>query len=615
VRQDKNLIDVLSPLEIGPNWAMKSSYTIPDNMVSTDFFVYFDFLRGVTRKSGSGVVDKDSSKELFSEWIKGFKKYLQVFATNKCYKLMMAAGEADSLTVDQMQHLMNMVLNGFVSGVTVTSQRSGPSTASIDLSPHMFRGSATIPKTYNDPILFKMLGSNPDIFLQLLTPHTYVYIYAGGRVFSKRYFPIFHGLINEVELKNDKGIESVSVECEDVSKLLRLAHANISPAIVDVKTPKEMASRNPNFWGEAFREEEADQIVAKMICGSNPVAVSDRESIQADRVQIYFNDANAQDGVAGIGILDYMLFKNSANIYDELWRSTILKNDWNAFPLEKMRGNRLFVPWGVKSSPYRQIKSPNLPMWDSGLELKLDVCRAVKTKMYGEFYADPMGNFWFHPMRLGADFITAPIIENHIKHQDVISKAGVYVIDQDEIITTSRSFNDDGICTHLGFSGVYKLFGQQDVNFDLQLGLGAPISMRERYGMRYQTHTEELINDRDLLKIASFAHIQLKNADLYNCGVTIPLRPELQIARPVLLLDRGEIFYINSVSHNIRVGSIPTTNLGLTFGRSIKAQEYDFISWLIQTDQFIPMDIQEYVKKLETMAGWEFVMAGEQGKK
>lgn len=618
MRQQKDLIEYIKSLQIRDNWAMGVGYTIPDNMVQTGFLVYFDFLRGVTRKSGEAVKDRSDVATMLARWLDGLRKYLVTFASSNLGWLVQYLGGAaggSGMSARGMQNLANLALNGFISGVQVTSQRSGAATASIDMSPQMFRGSAMYPKTCGDPVLFKILGANPEIFQQLLTPHIYVYIYAMGRIFGDRYIPIFHGLVNEVELKNDKGIESVSVECEDVSKMLRLTHANISPAIVDVKLPSEIQSRNMNFMGEAFLNQEANQIVGKMICGSNPVEVDGQEFLQEAREMIYANDASAQDGSAGIGILDYLMFENSGEIFNELINASMTKEEIMSFPLDKMRGKRLFIPWGIRTSPYRQLKSPTLPVWDSGLDLKLDVCRAVRNKLYGEFYADAMGNFWLHPMRLGIDFISSGIIDESDFWKDEISLAGCYVLDQDEMITASRSFNDDGICTHLGFAGMYKLFGRQDNNFDLQLGLGLPVAMRERYGMRYQTHVEELVNDRDFLKVAAFAHINLKNADLYNCGLTIPLRPELQIARPILLLDRGEIFYINSVTHSIRVGSIPTTNLGLTFGRSVKAPEFDFISWLIQSGQLVPMDVKEYVNKLEKMAGWKYVMSGEQEKK
>ena len=73
-----------------------------------------------------------------------------------------------------------------------------------------------------------------------------------------------------------------------------------------------------------------------------------------------------------------------------------------------------------------------------------------------------------------------------------------------------------------------------------------------------------------------------RNADHYNASITMIHRPEMRVARPVYLLDRAEIFYINSINHQLTVGAVPTTTLGLTYGRSITVPSVDFTSYLIE---------------------------------
>lgn len=602
-------LDILvAPVMANRTWAQDCLYVSPDNFVNTDFFVYFDFLRGITREKESTVFEKDwvgNAGGLLDKWLDGFRKYVMILASSNQYRNVDRLVQLDSRS---KQNLINCAINGFITSISVNHQRSGASTASINLTPHIFRTNSTQPKTYNDPIFFKILEREPEIFQQLFCPHTYVYIYAPGRVIDNAYFPIFHGLINEIENKNDKGMQSVSIECEDVSKYLRLVQANLSPAIYDLKIPDQMKSNLYNFTGDQFFDQTADFIVAKMICGTDPVVVSSPDEVQSARNSI---GKYEKDKSGGFGIIDYLWAKSPGPFFDELIKSAMTYGDLMSFPLDKMRGKRLLNTWGVTTSPYRQLKSPVLPVWDTGIELRSDICKSIKAKLYGEFYADVMGNFNLHPMRLGASFLSCLMVDNGIKYSDVVSKNGIYVLDEDELITTSRSFNDDGIVTHLGFSGTYRLWGAQAGDAPPpQIGVSAPMEMKKKFGLRYQTHTEELVNDEKLLKLAGYAHLNLMNADLYNCAAIIPLRPEIQIARPVLLLDRGEIFYINSISHNITIGAVPTTNLGLTFGRSARAPEFDFIAWLIEQNQMSPYDIDETVKKLEQFAPKMFETGG-----
>ena len=162
---------------------------------------------------------------------------------------------------------------------------------------------------------------------------------------------------------------------------------------------------------------------------------------------------------------------------------------------------------------------------------------------------------------------------------------GVYILGSEEMINSDFSVNDEGLCTFLGFCGKMEYVGDTATEANaalLRRRIPGPKEFVGKYGMRYQTHSEPLAHEESALPKVGTAQFVFRNADHYNASITIIHRPEMRIARPVYLLDRAEMFYINSINHQLTVGAVPITTLGLTYGRSITVPSIDFTSYLIE---------------------------------
>ena len=567
MRTEEDIIKYIpSDPEVKKDDFAEIKYIVPDETFRPDFFIYVDFLRGVTINVGdlTPIERPDMADQLLASWEK-FRSYLKTFPCDQVSRVQSLVSN-NNLSKWGIQDAINIALNAFVESVNVTQNRTSPSTASIDLSPQMARRSARDANAgWADPLFFPIFQGN--ILHQLMIPHTFVYIYSRGRIMDDRYFPIFHGLINEVSFQNQAGIEKVSIECEDVCKLLRLSHINMSPALLDI-APDELDTKETNALGEIFLQRSAKEIVQEVVTRSTPGAKASK-----------------------VGILDYQFTDlGKSNMPPD---STITPGERWAFPgiatdsRLGMRGQRQLYSWGIDASPFRQITGASIPTWASDLTFRYDLCQEIKKMMYAEFYADPCGNFHFHPMRTSQMYLVGSRIVpggNTVEAEET-GINGVYILGSEEMINSDFSVNDEGLCTFLGFSGKMEYVGDTSTEANaalLRRRIPGPKEFVGKYGMRYQTHSEPLVHEESALSKVGTAQFVFRNADHYNASITIIHRPEMRIARPVYLLDRAEVFYLNSINHQLTVGAVPITTLGLTYGRSITVPSIDFTSYLIE---------------------------------
>lgn len=265
-------------------------------------------------------------------------------------------------------------------------------------------------------------------------------------------------------------------------------------------------------------------------------------------------------------------------------------------------------------APYA-VSSPTMSVADSQLQSRMDIVKKMASYVMFDYYEDQFGIVWFRP----PSYHKNPTRDYQI-------------IDDIDIISETHTEDDSNVVTQVFITGDAQYGGlRQDLDQNFwwfSMDAAWNPALEERYGIpvlhqmsvpgfgRFRTSNDQL---RDAFsnarKAVAYAYMNRENRRLFSSDITINFRPEispgicvailntisdgavLKEVRDTLVTERsigdihshvaidklsgymtadnsknksGELMvgYVTKVSHNVDMGSKPTTTLTLSYRRS-----------------------------------------------
>lgn len=466
-------------------------------------------------------------------------------------------GELDILGCGKCRRRFD--LGKYITSISVDlSVESAPGSASISLS---------IPRHTVDEFF---LDGNP-----LITPMMEVEIYAKGYYLVEglpQYYPIFWGLVTQVDDSYSGGENTVNISCSDILKWWELCKMNINPAFTQAAG---QLGRN-YITGNLFNANVYDiiwtlaqQSFGDVVQATGSLVSSFQEQRQKDTfnramggIINYWNQRFTQMrsnlllyGVKGSSVRGDVLYEAQRSPTSGLsgkWASQAVRQA-NGGPDS---GQLFFSPDTV--IPFRSNLSnagqPN--MFQSEYQSKLEIANACKEAVGFEFFMDVTGDIVFKPP---------------FYNLDVLSNKPVSWIQDIDVIDYSFSESEAEVITHLQMQGSYE-GGAMDMgvtsDFNTPFAQVIDYHLLQKYGWRTQTYNAEFISGTQALFYTGLDILDKTNAKRFRGTASIPLRPELRLGFPVYVAPKDQIWYLQGINHNIQFGGRASTSLTLSAKRS-----------------------------------------------
>jgi hypothetical protein len=473
-------------------------------------------------------------------------------------------------------------IRGGISSINVTAAISPPgaSRASIEVVAPLYKG------IHEDYYVTLPNGTKVPFFMPMME----VKIYMKGRYLESefdyvpRYYPVFWGMITNVQENYSDGNFTISITCEDFLCWWKYQKITINPSVQDAFFGGAPMIRFPSV----FEKMSAWEIIYSLFVdsffaqhGDNGAAtyynfvfpkwsksVDMPDSLIATRetfgplsslVINYWNDRfgmgvdiNNQDPK----LLKEQLEKIPLRMYG--LRGPInydtIKNKMLTF-LDTKSGNfgaqadsraDLDLDFGLLSrvQPYGLFE-----LFGGGSEStifsKLEIATSICEKVYMEFFVDMNGEIVFKPPFYNLDVASG--------------KVPYYRVGPDEIINFNASFDSNSIVNYLVVTGPkYQSLSTLEAT-----GFYADFDSIKRYGIRSdQVHVPYGMNGKQL-KMIAVAETAKRNGQAYTGSVSIPLRPEMRLGYPVYIEHIDTFYYVTGINHNFTFGSSAVTELSI----------------------------------------------------
>lgn len=547
------------------------------DIVVPHFQVRFDFLRPLT-------AEFDEEKQTVGELTVPNDTYnlLQETASRLRGALRVETQIHSSIHTDidigdpnKQQELINRMLNALMTSISITRSRNGVGGATIE-----FRLDA---RRYS-PLIIDV--AQDFINKWLLRPHVAVSIWSRGRIYTDRMFPRFSGMTTSIVMSNKSGFASLRVECKDTLHFLEISTYNVNPAVIPVKDPdrRDISIHGNLFWGLPSFD-----IIRALVLGSKIDGQSLFKPTQADINGIHaFKEIGAE-------LQDPKRLVSISNYYN---RRAIKGNDI----LGKRSNEQPFdhyglVMWGRSVTVLRKLSLTTPDLFRSDRMTKQDIIKTITDRTFTEFYADGLGGYNHHPIRVAPNYYAAMALERlgsreeeSIRYGRQDEYADAKVIGESDILDISISYTSEPIVTFIRLRGEFHLLDTPSELMDL-VGSHYDQNLARKFGFRFKEVDNPLLNkpindesgqpSRSLMKPlvdeAAKSYMAITNADMLNGSVTIVDRPELELAVPVLITDTSSsssnptkyFFLIDSISTTVQIGTSATSSLGLHFGQIV----------------------------------------------
>lgn len=191
--------------------------------------------------------------------------------------------------------------------------------------------------------------------------------------------------------------------------------------------------------------------------------------------------------------------------------------------------------------------------FESTYETKMNIAQEVCRVTGFEFYQDVDGDFVFKPPFYNMDTSSSRVYR--IEDIDIISLN----VDEKEpqytwIVAKGNWFQN------LEDHGVENEWGIQGTYIDYRLVA--------QFGWRMATFECSYLTDKRSVFFMAIAQMDLQNTAMHTATLTIPIRPEMRPGYPVYIVPLDCFYYVNHLSHSFSMGGRCTTNLQLTAKRA-----------------------------------------------
>ncbi len=451
-------------------------------------------------------------------------------------------------------------VNKYITSITVDLNiDSSPGSASINLA---------VPRHTIDDFYF---DSNP-----IISPMMEVEIYAKGYYLLEgipQYYPIFWGLVTEVNDSYSGGAHTVSINCADILKWWELCKMNINPALT------APGGKSPSFFQNAFSGMNpfdiifslAEQAFGDVIVGTGSLVSTYREQNQATSFDaaladlcLYWQNRFSKIrnglllyGTNGVAVRGdtlestFQRIKGPNGLAPAGWVANAVRNG-NGGPDQ---GQMSYDPTSPSVVAFRNNYSNlGVNFWQSEFQTKLELATAAKESIGYEFFMDVDGSIVFKPP---------------FYNLDVLSNKPQSWIQDIDIIDWDFSESEAEVITQVIMQGSYA--GTIDFGVGQELTPFTSVTdyhLLRKYGWRSQTYNSEFLAEPEIMFYQGLDLLDRLNARRHRGTVNIPLRPELRLGFPVYVAPKDQIWYVNGLSHSIQFGGRAQTTVTLTAKRT-----------------------------------------------
>jgi len=449
-------------------------------------------------------------------------------------------------------------INKYITSIQVDlSVDSVPGSASLALSVPRH----TIDDFYfdNSPVIIPMMEIN---------------IYAKGFYLVEglpQYYPIFWGLITEVNDSYSGGEHTVSIHCADILKWWELCRMNVNPAYTSPVPAKFGITLNGNVFSGMNPLDViwtlAQQAFGDIVIGGGSLVTLTQDSktvfkpvlsdVMAYWSQRFQNVTKnlmlyGSTGVAVRGDKLMEEFKNAKpGQYPKDLASAAVRKATGAPVSEGGSPNLIFNAEDSNVVAFRTNNSNiSVNFWQNEFQTKLEIANVAKDAIGYEFFMDVTGDIVFKPP---------------FYNLDILSNKPVSWIQDIDVIDWDLAESEAEVVTQLTLGGNYS--GNTDWGWPAEMTPFSNVTdyhLLRQYGWRPAQLNSEFMG-QDLISLFYYGldALDRMNAKRHRGTVTIPFRPEMRLGFPVYLASKDQIWYVQGISHNIAFGGRATTSLTL----------------------------------------------------
>jgi hypothetical protein len=593
---------------------------IPDQTYRPEIYVAFDFLSAFPLEmdilddtgtpdilSGQRLVSQDTFDNVVRQMLDFHRYYYDHILTyvandttqgysnrSAYYEVLQSGDNANKL------YYVNKIINYFLTSVTVNRVRNDISSCTLE---------------FRDNAQYNIFGEQFHLFFrnkfpmnsQMFVPMIPFTVWAKGRIYTDFMFPIFTGYITRITPSNDQGYTAFKIDGRDALELARISMEATNPAFIQVNENQRQAM---NFFSKPLYGIDHMQIIRAMFAGGVADTVNGKRIFRAP-------DGEEKPGMFKLSpIGDFRSADEEPGhtqppiVWD--YRYELTEN----FSIRKMithlAAAKYIVAWGYNITPYREFMITNPDAYSTNFSNRLDLIKGVAGQVYHDFYTDGAGNVHYHPMRLSNDFLIFDsfypkdaAVKNTTPSGQVSKHKHTFpfaqVISDEEITSINKTFNIEELTTFLMLEGVPRLenMGPAKV-LDLVASVWDYPNAR-RFGYRRKDMICPMMNvpvyvkDKDgndikLIRAMAQAFMDFVNGELYTVTASLIFRPELELSLPLYYTNDNEVFYIQSITHTITIGSNAATVVNGSFGRLADEPPVDLLSYMLQTEACLHND-------------------------
>lgn len=363
-----------------------------------------------------------------------------------------------------------------------------------------------------------------------------------GSTFPGDYAPVFTGFVTKTSVSYVGSTIGVTVQAEDVGKVLRLARVNVDPALdpsfraagINV-TPFQNVLQSAQFKTGADLIKGLLKGSPGTILGLSQVEVLSKVEVQASGTQTIPK------------------FTTTSNVVS-------LASDFENIKLN------LFEDLLTRWAPYASQFKNAFRLWETDARTKFDICREVADVTEFEFYVDGLGVVNYHPPL----YFLNPFAPQYLI-EDIDIESESHNVDEAEVLTvvevhSQPSFIPDTIA--------YNALRRNDSLIQ------ASDALIQRYGVRWQKKSVPILSGLDSVAATKTGNQKLltdkarntardgyarawmnrRNARLRSATVTINGTPEIRVCNTVAFVGNLQQTMRNVAQNQLSISDV--TGLG-----------------------------------------------------
>lgn len=473
--------------------------------------------------------------------------------------------------IHDFEHILNREINNSVTGfkATIVNNLEG-SSCTLDLENFADKWIVQIPGPfYKQSIIQEGIRFTLD---------------AKGRFDTNNFYRIFTGFVTATAETSNPTERRLSLTCKDYARYLARTRYNVHPGVHETELIAKQGA--PTVWTSNLQGKGGAEIIGKLLSFSL--------AHQADKIALEVPETWER-----VELIDPSSVKSTGRYIEETTKDPKTGADVKKTKLVKGSVGKLGIPSNkdgviedryrfnfhhkydpklIKTYKYDDNYQPKILIWGhtgevytemfgsfnlyfSEFKTKKDIILDVAALTHYVAYIDGAGNFHYHPPRFEEDsYLTIKNGEDYAADTTEDEPVYTYWLTDDEIISSSYTQNEEEVCTvargHA--QGAFGIFQQVREKVDPSKYQATIVWVDgvNRFGFRERTFSTAAFTDFSEGRLAVFtaANLLRANQERIQMSATIPMRPELQVDRPIYDYTKKKYYHIRSVTHSYNAG-------------------------------------------------------------